>query len=408
MNIELTIEKLVYGGEGLGRVNGEIILTPLVLPGEVIDAATAGDRQKVRRARLISLKQASPARVDPPCPVFGRCGGCHYQHIAYDSQLEYRREILSETLRRVGRIEFDSSRIDVIASEPFGYRNRAQFHFEDARVGYRALHSRALVGIEECSISSPKINEAIKALNRMVRDSRWPRFLGSLEIFTDESSVQWNVLETERPVALRFFEWLAAEVPGTVSGPLDYAAGADRFRVSGNSFFQINRGLLPRLPDLVLGDLKGQQAWDLYAGVGLFSVELARRFESVTAVESGRSAVDDLAENARRARVRVNAVARSVEDFLATAKGSPDLVVADPPRAGLGPRAVARLLELRPAALTLIACDPATLARDLKGLMAGYEIERITLVDLFPQTFHIETIVYLRRTSSSPSRPETR
>jgi 23S rRNA (uracil1939-C5)-methyltransferase len=399
MNVELTIEKLVYGGEGLSRLDGEVVLTPLVLPGEVIDAATAGERQKVRRARLISLRKSSPARIPAPCPVFGRCGGCHYQHILYEAQLDYRREILAETLRRVGKIEFEAARIEAVASEPYGYRNRAQLHFDSGRVGYRALHSNALVAIEQCPINSPKINEAIGALNRMQRDPRWPRFLGSLEIFTDETSVQWNVLETERPVALRFFEWLAAEVPGSVSGPLDYAVGGDRFRVSGSSFFQVNRGLLPRLPDFVLGDAKGGEAWDLYAGVGLFSVELARRFETVTAVESGRSAVDDLVENCRRAGVRMNAISQSVEDFLATASGKPDLVVADPPRAGLGSRVVSRLLELQPAAVTLIACDPATLARDLRGLLPAYEIERITLVDLFPQTFHIETIVHLRRRS---------
>jgi len=397
MNLELTIEKLVYGGEGLSRMDGEIILTPLVIPGEIIDAATAGARQKVRRARLVTVKQPSPERVTPICPVFGRCGGCHYQHISYAAQLDYRREILAETLRRVGQITFEASRITAVPSEPFSYRNRAQFHFEDRRIGYRALHSKSLVAIDECPISSPKINEIIRTLNRMVRDPRWPNFLESLEVFTDETTVQWNVLETERPVAVRFFEWLAAEIPGTVTGPLNYSVGSDRFRVSGNSFFQINRGLLPQLQSLVLGDARGAEAWDLYAGVGLFSLDLARRFEAVTAVESGRSAVDDLSENAHRARLKIKSVSQPVEDFLASATGSPDLILADPPRAGLGSRAVASLLAVKQSTIILVACDPATLARDLKGLLAGYDIDKITLVDLFPQTFHIETVVRLVR-----------
>lgn len=380
-----------------------MVLTPLVLPGEVIDAEVDGPRQKVPRARMVALKQASAARIEPHCPVFGRCGGCHYQHIEYQAQLEFRRGILAETLRRMGRIEIDAQAIQVVSGEPFGYRNRAQFHFKNRRVGYRALGSRDFVAIEQCPISSPRINEIIATLNRMVRDPRWPNFLDSLEVFTDETTVQWNVLETTRPVAARFFEWLASEVPGTLSGPLDYTVGTNQFRVSGNSFFQVNRGLLPELARLVIGDATGasgvigKDAWDLYAGVGLFSLDLARRFETVTAVESGRSAVEDLAVNARRAHERIKGIVESVEDFLASATGSPDLVIADPPRAGLGARVVARLLSLKPAAITLVACDPATLARDLQGLAAGYQIERVTLVDLFPQTFHIETIVHLLR-----------
>lgn len=288
--LKLTVEKLVYGGDGLSRIDGEVVLTPLVLPGEVVEAAEAGDgtsrgpRSKVRRARVISIDQPSPARILPDCAVFGRCGGCHYQHIEYQAQLELRRQILAETLRRTGKIEIDVGAIQTVAGEPFGYRNRAQFHFPDRRpsasrtgtprIGYRALGSRELVPIDRCPISSPRINEIIGILNRMVRDPRWPNFIESLEVFTDETSVQWNVLETSRPVAARFFEWLAAEVPGTVSGPLDYRVGDDRFRVSGNSFFQVNRRLLPELPGLVLGEAlrgtTGAEAWDLYAGVGLF------------------------------------------------------------------------------------------------------------------------------------------
>ncbi len=394
MNLQLRIEKLVYGGEGLSRVDGEVVFTPFVLPGEAVEAERSGSRQNVQRTRLAGVIEPSPDRVVPPCPVFGRCGGCQYQHAAYEAQLRLKRDILAETLQRVGKIEIDAASIAVEAAEPFAYRNRAQFHFERGRAGYREMNSRKLVEIAACPISSPRINEIIPKLNRMARDRRWPDFVDSLEVFTDERQVQWNVLESRRPVAKRFFDWLADEVPGTVAGPLGYAVNEDVFRVSGTSFFQVNRFLLPRLADLAIGDARGGTAWDLYAGAGLFSLPLARRFERVVAVEAGRSAAD-LRHNAERARLGIDTLTDQVEAFLANAKTAPEFVLTDPPRAGLGKTAAARLVALLPRTLVIVACDPATLARDLAVLAPAYRIDRITMVDLFPQTFHLETIVKL-------------
>jgi 23S rRNA (uracil1939-C5)-methyltransferase len=394
MNLELNIEKLVYGGEGLSRVDGEVVFTRFVLPGETVEAERTETRKHVQRARVLRVATPSPDRTEAPCPVFGRCGGCQYQHAGYEAQLRFKRDILAETLRRVGKRELDPGKIAIESAQPFGYRNRAQFHFERGRIGYREMNSRRLVGIEQCPISSPKLNEIIGKLNRMVRDRRWPEFVGSLEVFTDEQQVQWNVLESEQPVAKRFFDWLAEEVPGTVAGPLEYAVNEDSFEVSGTSFFQVNRFLVNRLAGLAMEDAGGAVAWDLYAGVGLFSLPLARRFQRVVAVEAGRSA-GDLRHNAERARVRVDVVGEQTEVFLAKSREAPDFVLADPPRAGLGKATAARLMELRPATLVIVACDPATLARDLAALAPAYEIERIVMVDLFPQTFHLETIVRL-------------
>ena len=389
--MQLTIEKLVYGGEGLSRLDGEVVFTPFVLPGETIEAERTAARQHVQRARLVHVDAPSPHRTEPSCPVFGQCGGCQYQHSAYSAQLEFKRDILAETLARVGKIDFDSTHIAVESAEPFGYRNRIQLHLDRGRAGYREMNSRRLVAIERCPIASPKINEVLAALNRLVRDRRWPRFVESVEIFTDEQQVQWNVLETAQPVAKRFFDWLAEEVSGTVAGPLRYQVNEDRFQVSGTSFFQVNRFLLPRLADLAIADATGDAAWDLYAGVGLFSMPLSRRFAKVTAVESGRAA-RDLRQNVPS----VETVAEQTEVFLAKASEAPDFVLADPPRAGLGKSVTARLVDLKPRSLVIVACDPATLARDLAALLPAYEIERVTLADLFPQTFHLETIVHLR------------
>jgi len=396
MALDLTIEKLVYGGEGLGRVDGEVVFTPFVLPGELVQVTPPTSKKHAQRASLIRVTQPSEDRVEPRCGIFGECGGCHYQHVDYPAQLRIKRGILAETLRRGAKIEFDESRISVISGDAWGYRNRTQFHIENGKVGYRQMRSQRLIPATECPISSPKINEALARLNRMVKDRRWPRFVTSLEVFTDEIQVQWNVQEATQPVAKHFFEWLAAEVPGTVPGALEYEVNGDVFGIAGNSFFQVNRSLLGVLPDLAIGDESGATAWDLYAGAGLFSVPLARKFGKVTAVESGRAA-DDLGRNTRRAGVDVESIRQNSEAFLIEANEAPDFVLADPPRAGLGAAAVTRLLELGPPKIVIVACDPATLARDLAGLKARYEIERLAMVDLFPQTFHIETIVGLAR-----------
>jgi len=397
VNIRLLVEKLVYGGEGLGRVEGEVVFAPFVLPGELVEVERTGSRKHVERARLRSVIEPAPGRVTPPCPVFTKCGGCQYQHADYASQVRFKRDILAETLRRVGKIEFDADRIRTEAGEPFGYRNRAQFHIEDGRIGYREMNSRRLVPVDQCPIASPKINEALAGLNRMTRDRRWPRFLKSLEVFTDERKLQWNVLEAERPVAKHFFEWLAEEIPGTVLGPLVYGVNSDDFTVSGPSFFQVNRFLAPRLAEWAIGDVSGERAWDLYAGVGLFSLPLARRFGRVTAVESGRAAAADLSLNAGRARLGIDVVQQQTESFLLEANKTPDFILADPPRSGLERMSANRLLEIGAAKIVIVSCDPSTLARDLAVLRAGYEIEGMTMVDLFPQTFHIETLVRLVR-----------
>ena len=393
---------MVYGGEGLSRVEGEVVFTPFVLPGELVEAERAGSRKQAQRAKLLKVVEPSHDRAEPECPVFTRCGGCQYQHASYVAQLRFKREILAETLRRVGKIEFDPEKIEVVASDPFGYRNRVQLHFENGRVGYREAKSRKLIPIQGCPIASPKINEAIAKLVRMARDRRWPNFLESLELFTDERTVQWNVLETERPIAKHFFEWLMEEVPGTVLGPLEYSVNHDDFIVSGQSFFQVNRFLLPQLAQVAIGTAKGSVAWDLYAGVGLFSLPLARRFEKVKAVEGGKSAAADLAKNARRAHLGVDAIQQQTESFLFEAGEAPNFVLADPPRSGLEKASAERLLALNPKEIAIVACDPATLARDLAILNAGYEISEITLVDLFPQTFHIETVVRLISKSPGP------
>ncbi len=390
----------MYGGNGLGRLDGRVVLAPYVAAGERVRVEVDRERRGLLEGRTVEIVQPAAERVAAECPYFGRCGGCHYQHLPYAAQLAAKRAILTEVIQRVGKMQ-PPEQVDLVMSEPFGYRNRVQLHVDGGTLGYREARSHRLCAIERCPVASPKLNQVVATFAAMARDRRWPNFLRSLEVFTDEERVQLNVLETARPVSRRFFEWCGERIPGLADGALDYQG---RFRVSRNSFFQVNRFLVDELVTTVLGDAAseraaGSAALDLYAGVGLFTLPLARRFERVVAVEAGGAAVRDLEFNAERAGIsNVTAERASVESYLGALETAPDFVLLDPPRAGLGKTVVRRLLELAPPRLTIVSCDPSTLARDLAGLTAGgYAIGRMTLVDLFPQTYHLETVVWLRR-----------
>ncbi len=369
----LTIEKLVYGGEGLARLEGKVVLVPFVLPGEVVRAETERAKNDLWRGRLLEVLQPSPLRIAPGCPYFQRCGGCQYQHMDYAAQLEQKREILREVLQRVGKIEF-TGEISLISGEPWQYRNRVQLHIDDGKVGYFAQGSRELVAIDHCPIASAKLNEAIGRI-------QGPEASTAVELFTNETNIQVNVVDRVPRSALSALASLG------VTTPIEY----EGFQVSRNSFFQVNRFLIDPLVQCALGSAEGNWAADLYAGVGLFATKLAERFSKVTAVESGSSSFRDLTQNFAQECVNAN-----VEDYLNGLKETPDFILADPPRAGLGKAAVRELARIRAPRLTIVSCDPATLARDLQGLIAeNYRIHKITLVDLFPQTFHLETVVEL-------------
>lgn len=383
---EVLIEKWVYGGDALARLDGRVVLTPYVLPGETARVEVHEDVH----ADLVEVLAPSPQRVTPLCPHFERCGGCQYQHAPYEFQLARKKEILREQLRRVGKIDYQGE-IQAVGSPPFGYRNRAQFHIADGRIGYLAARSHELVALPgDCPISSPGVNRALAMLRERLSDPRFPRFVHSVEVFTNETGVQINVLETDRPVARSFYDWCESTVG------LEYPTALGTFRVSPRSFFQVNRFLIEPLVENSLDEFTGATALDLYAGVGLFALPLARKFTKVAAVEAGSSAARDLEVNAERAGVSVQTTLARVEDYLASLTEPPDFVLADPPRAGLGKAVVAQLLRLTPERLTIVSCDPATLARDLAGLK-DYAIDRLILVDLFPQTYHLETIAHLKR-----------
>jgi len=400
--IEVEIEKLVYGGDGLARVDGRTALVPFTLPGEQLTAEVTRERASVSHARPVSWIREAEERVPPNCPLFTDCGGCHYQHIPYERQLEIKTEILLETLARIGGIEWAEA-VDTIYGDPWLYRNRTQLRVANrgprAEVGFVASGSHRVVPASYCPINSPKLNAVHDTLREMAKSRAFPDFLREVEIFTNERDVQLNVTSTDRPLARKFFDWCGREIAGFLPGEyIEYSSGGDLFRVGSRSFFQVNRFLTDELAKAATESASGGLALDLYCGVGLLTLPLARQCERVIGVDSSAAATRSLQFNAQRAGVEVKSVHLNVDEYLESFSEPVDWIVADPPRSGLGKIVTRELLRIGAPTLSLVSCDPATLARDLKVLLAGgYRIDSLRLIDLFPQTYHIETLVTLRR-----------
>jgi 23S rRNA (uracil1939-C5)-methyltransferase len=430
--VELTIEKLVYGGDGLARAqSGErakTVFVPFVLPGEQVEATAIEERPGFARARLDRVLRPSALRSEPPCLYFTQCGGCQYQHVDYAAQLNFKSEILRETIRRTAKIDL-SVPVETHSSPPLHYRNRTRFHLRhrpEFAIGYFREGSHELLPVRACPISSLLINRALDGFWKLGATCEIPTDIAQVEMFSDAVDerllieLYFNSPSDDRSALKDFARNLASAMPevfGVVAfaqrspgsagradqeellfgeKQLKYRVGDRNYSVSAGSFFQTNRFLVPKLAELVVGTHQGRLALDLYSGVGLFAAPLARGFERVIAVESYPASVQDLRANVS-ASVKVSA--QSTEAYLTSATTlKPDFIVVDPPRSGLGARVCAQLNRLPAGAMTYLSCDPATLARDSAQLLTGgWRISEVHLIDLFPQTFHIETSVMLRR-----------
>ena len=432
----LTIEKLVYGGDGLARGPDKTVFVPFVLEGEQVEAQFVEERPGFARAQLAQIVSSSPKRIEPKCPYFGRCGGCHYQHTGYEHQLEIKSAILRETLRRIGKLDW-SGEITIHPSPPWNYRNRTRMRVmrePEFSLAYFRFGSHQPLAIAECPISSPLINRAIAAINGL---GEAPPELTEIEFFAneDDTRLMLQLYLTEFRGGTKFDDFgrgvasalhdvsivfaFSSRVPGSTpeqvpdetqppakrypffgAPVLAYRTSTSQYRVSAGSFFQTNRHMTETLVSLATGNRSGRMALDLYAGVGLFTVPLARNFHRLVAVESGPTSFKDLRHNAP---ANTKTVEDRVEHFLASREAErlrPDFVIVDPPRAGLGERVARQLAALAAPRITYVSCDPATLARDLRVLRdANYIVQQIHLVDLFPQTFHMETVIHLFRSN---------
>ncbi len=439
--MELKIEKLVYGGEGLARIHDEksgrskAVFVPFVGPGEVVEASIIEEKTGFARARVESILQAAPSRVAPPCPYFLRCGGCQYQHLEYQDQVSAKAQILEETLARTAKLKLDRP-IQTHAAEPWQYRNRTRMRVahEPFAIGYYMYGSHALLPVEQCPISSPLINRALTVLWDLGRQERMHEAVREVQFFADGDDakllVEFFTDHDTDPEKLRAtieaLRGTMAEVVGVAvfqGAPADDTAdqrapltrsrtssGAffgDRslvyetkdfdYQVSSGSFFQVNRFLLDDMIETVTSGRSGKVALDLYAGGGFFALPLAPKFQQVVAVEASTYSFLDLKNNAGQ---NVKAIRATTEDFLRNEvrRYMPEFVVVDPPRAGLGEKTAALLGRTSAARVTYVSCDPATLSRDMKVLVeAGFHVEEAHMFDLFPQTYHLESVLHLAR-----------
>ncbi len=420
MSFEFSPHKLVYGGESLGYAEGQTVLAPYALPGERLEVEALRTAKGVVHARPLRVLEAAPERIVPPCPYFSRCGGCHYQHLGIEHQLKWKVEILRETLRRIGKIVWDQE-IPVHQANPWNYRNQAQLKVAaiepgQVEVGFFEAESHRLVPVDECKIISPRLNAVLNELRQpeslgrlggcreidLLADDRDAQvrvtFLGN---FAKREAEDWaaDLLEKVEGVAAVVF---AGEQHSAIYGDagLTYQVGEFHYEISPGSFFQASRYLLPEFVNSATETEPGELALDLYAGVGLLTLPLARRFKRVIGVESHPGAARDLEANtAMHGLERVQAVRQTAFEFLRRfAQTGPDLVILDPPRAGVGKPTLKRLTELRPRRFHYAACSPPTWARDLAYLVGqGYRLERVEMFDFFPHTYHIECLARLIR-----------
>ena len=378
--VELRVDSIAAGGDGVGRApDGRVVFVPLTAPGDRVRVRLVETRARYARGEVEALLEPGPARSEPRCAVFGACGGCSWQHLRYEAQIDAKRAIAREALRRIGGLRALPPIETIPSPEPYGYRSRARVLAAGGRVGYRRRRSHAVCAVTQCPLLAPALDRALGALAARppAEDGEWELALG----------------EGDRVRC-------APLAAGHGAEPIPLRVDADRIEVSVGVFAQANAALLDPLARAVLGAAGyGEEALELFAGAGSFTLGLARRFARVTAVEADPAATRDLLRNTAGRHVRV--IEARVEAWLERGGAdalAPEAIVLDPPRGGLGPGAAARLAALPARRTAYLSCDPATLARDVAVLAAhGHRLSRLWLFDLFPQTPHVEVLALLER-----------
>ena len=419
-SVEVTIERMLPGGMGLAHADERTVMVPLAAPGDRLRIKIERTKGNVDFASIQEVLEPSPVRVDPPCPYFGRCGGCDFQQLNYQAQLDAKVEMVRDCLRRIGGIENPPAFQVTPAPNQWRYRSRAQWQYDSIRkrLGYFEAGSRRVCDVAECAVLTPPLQETLQDLRRRMLD-------GSL------------------PEDVRDFRAIVGDEDVSLGPPLDSQAVVDVTRsiygevysLNAESFFQTNADLLPPLIEAALGEAGGETAIELYSGVGLFTLPVARRFTDLISVESNEAAERFARKNLANAGLANAKIANEdVANWLETLEcanssqvgkgGLPpptpnlkelrgqatlpylrgtsgdlqriDFLLLDPPRTGAESRVINAILKLRPKRICYVSCDPATLARDLKKLIAGgYTLDSLAAFDMFPQTHHVETVVHL-------------
>lgn len=406
---ELDLVDMAFRGEAVGRFDGRVVFAAYGIPGERVEVELYKHRSRFARGKVVAVHDPSPFRVSAPCPYFGECGGCQWQHIDYPKQLEFKQKVLADQLRRIGRFEDPPVRPPVGMVDPWRYRNHARFSVDyDGRLGFMRPESHDFLGIDHCLIMQEPINQVLRLLQGRVPKLhqvvvRCSLRTGQVLVEPRHPAIPWD--EAWRD------DYLEEELLGR------------RFRVSPPSFFQVNtrperRDVswlikpgwgYPAVGDYSIADILGllvikyvdptgvETVVDAYSGVGTFGVILADKVRRVIGIEESRSAVRDSRHNSRGVP-NFEMIEAKTEAVLPTLDMHVDAVILDPPRVGCAPEVMTALLKLAPPKVIYVSCDPATLARDLRILVdGGYRLVEIQPLDMFPQTYHIESVSLLVR-----------
>ncbi|HEY4708342.1 MAG TPA: class I SAM-dependent RNA methyltransferase [Thermodesulfobacteriota bacterium] len=417
------ITALAFGGKGVGRIDGKVVFVPYAAPGDILDIGIVSEKKGFSEGVIERIERPSPERVEPPCPYYGECGGCNMQHMAYGHQLEWKQRIFEETLRRIGKVEGVRYDEPIASKREFNYRARARFQAKGGMTGFFGARSHRVVDVESCPLLEPAINETYADIRRVVTNGQMPP-INSFEVnlseqdsrtvavFHTDAKADWSWSKALEGIRhLKGFEvWLsppegmakrlASEGDTIVSYPVEginISAGA-------SVFSQVNRWQNSELVKkaVALSRLSGKEtAVDLFSGVGNLTLPLARGALRSIGVDSNIEAVREAAENARRNSIKNTEFhAADAADWLkqnlkSLERAGDCVLVLDPPRGG-EPEIARSLSGIRPDRIVYISCSPPTLARDVLALAGcGYRVSRAALIDMFPQTYHIESVVSL-------------
>ncbi|HVF50677.1 MAG TPA: class I SAM-dependent RNA methyltransferase [Pyrinomonadaceae bacterium] len=382
---EVEVERILPGGMGLAHAGGRTVLVALAATGDRLRVRVESVRGAVAFASIVEILAPSPVRVAPPCPYFGRCGGCDFQQLTYEAQLASKVEIIRDCLRRIARIEPPADIHITPAPDPWRYRSRAgwQFDAHTETLGYYQRGSHRVCDVQECPVVVPALQERLSNLRAEMHAHALPPRAHEFQAAAGDEGVT-----------------LAPPVNAHDAHENSLRIGDEHYRFDADCFFQINHDLLEPLVRDATRDAHGNLALDLYCGVGLFTLPLARRFSSVVGVEGNPSASRYARRNLDRAglanaRIETGSVGPWLKHHAAELAPA-DFVLLDPPRAGAEPETLEGIVALQPPRITYVSCDPATLARDLRTLTAhGYRLHSLAAFDMFPQTHHVETLAQL-------------
>ncbi len=400
---------MAHGGDALARHEGKVIFVPYALPGEEVLVELTEEKARYARAHLVEVIAASPQRVEPRCPHFGTCGGCHWQHIAYETQLSLREDTLRSQMRRIAHLTDTSVQPSLSMCDPWHYRNYVQLHLDEGgHLGFMAAKEHRVVGIQECPIMDPLVADVFTALDidfpELKRVSIRAGITTGQQLLILETAGETSpALQADVPVSCVLL--LEDGTPVTYVGDnhISEKLGGRSFRISASSFFQVNTAQTEHVLRTVrryLTPQRNEVLLDMYCGVGTFGLGLADEVKAVIGIEESEAAVADARFNSR---VIDNAqfLQGRAEDLLPHLEEKVDMVILDPPRQGCHKKVLTALLKLAPPKMTYVSCDPATLARDVGRLVqGGYELVEVQPIDMFPQTCHVESVALLRLMSS--------